>query len=762
MTSTAAAAPMARPLPPALFAVTVFASAALVFMVEPMVAKLVLPLLGGSPSVWNTSLAFFQAALLAGYGYAHLLQRLKTVRSQATAHLVLVAVAALVLPLRVHELFGPPSSDHPALWLLGVLAVSIGPPFAILSATAPLVQAWHARTVGAEAGKEPYVLYAASNLGSLIALLAYPAIVEPTVTVHDQRVGWSTAYVAFGLLLAGLAFVCARAPDRRQPEEHLAAAPPVSWRERLTWTALAAIPSSLMLGVTTHITTDVASAPFLWVLPLALYLLTFVIAFQDRPAISNHLALILQGAAAAGCAALLPFKASNFVLQLFVHLAAFFLTALICHQALVARRPPPARLTEFYLWMSVGGVVGGAFNAFVAPVIFDYVWEYPIVLTLACLARPWGGADMDRRTWILLILGVLCGIATPVLMGVAAPHLTGKIVFGHFSQFDVLVFGSRILLAGAAITAFLLRDRAVLFCAMIAVLSIGAQAAAERADTVHSWRSFFGVMRETRAPARALGGEVNMLAHGTTLHGAQAINPAYRCRPLVYYTPSTPIGQVILEKQKENPGLRIGAVGLGTGSVAAYVRPTDKLTFFEIDPLVIRISTNPRYFSYTTECAKGPIDYVVGDARLTLAKQPQGVFDVLLIDAFSSDAVPTHLLTVEAVKGYLTHLKPDGVLILHLSNRNLDLLGPAQAVSRDAGAFALIQQHPNPPRDEGKWESGEDALILGKDRAALATFMKDPRWHTIDPLAARSWTDDYINVPGALWRRLEQRWSWLP
>lgn len=749
-------------LPPALFAATVFASASLVFMVEPMAAKLVLPLLGGSPSVWNTSIAFFQAALLAGYGYAHLLQRLPGVRSQAIVHLGVVALAALALPLRVHEVFGPPSSQHPILWLLGVLLLSIGPPFAALSATAPLVQAWHARTVGGETGKEPYVLYAASNLGSLVALLAYPVVVEPLVTLHGQSTGWSVGYVAFAVVLTSLAVVCARAPDLAPPRAEARAANPISWGDRLLWVALAALPSSLMLGVTTHITTDVASAPFLWVAPLALYLLTFIIAFQTKPAIPREIALLLQGAAAAGCAALLPFKASNYALQLFVHLSAFFLTALICHQALVARRPDPARLTEFYLWMSVGGVVGGAFNAFLAPVIFSNVWEYPIALTLAGLVRPWGASRPPARAWLLMGVGVICATATPVLMAFAAPHVSTREVLGPLSAYDLMGWAAKMLLAGAAVAAFLLRDRAVLFCAVIAVLSIAADAVSDRVDTRSSWRSFFGVVRESVAYAPALGGEVKVLAHGSTLHGAQAQDPRYRCHPLVYYTPLTPIGQVFTKEAEAKPSLRIGAVGLGTGSVAAYVRPSDHLTFFEIDPLVIRISTNPRYFSYTTECAKGRVDYVVGDARLTLADQPAGAYDLLLIDAFSSDAVPTHLLTVEAVRGYLQRLKPDGVLILHLSNRNLDLKGPAQAVARQAGAVALLQERPLPPGGGAVWDSAEDALLLAKSRAALAPFAADKRWKPIDPLLARAWTDDYTNLPGALWRRLKERTPWLP
>ncbi len=765
MTTLAREAVPARHPPAMLFALTVFASAALVFLVEPMVAKLVLPRLGGSPSVWNTSLAFFQVALLVGYGYAHALQRLTSLKAQAAVHGAALLAATLALPLRINELIGPPSSNHPTLWLLGVLAVSIGAPFAVLSATAPLVQAWHARTLGAPAlgapdGLEPYGLYAASNLGSLLALLAYPALVEPGLTLHAQRSGWSAGYIAFIVLMAALAAMVIRAPQTTAPVQASApaATPQVAWRERGTWVVLAAIPSSLMLGVTTYLTTDVASAPFLWVLPLALYLATFIIAFQDRPAIPRDLTLLLQAAAVAACAVILPFTANSFAIQLPIHLAAFFLTALMSHQAMVARRPPAGRLTEFYFWMSVGGVVGGSFNAFAAPVIFDNVWEYPLILALSCLARPWGDWKIERFTWAMLILGLLAGVMSPILNTFAAPHIYARPVIGTITQVDLFEMGVRVCLGTAAITAFLIRGRALLFFTVIAILSVGAHAAGDRTSINQSWRSFFGVLRQSSTIVPSLGGPVRMLSHGTTLHGAEAVTPRWSCNPLVYYATSSPIGQVFLAKEHQKPALREGAVGLGTGSVSAYVRPTDKLTFFEIDPLVIRISTDPAHFSYTSRCAKGPVNFVLGDARLTLAKQAPDQFDVLLIDAFSSDAVPTHLLTQEAVRGYLTKLTPDGVLILHLSNRNLDLNGPAQAVAKAAGGVALIQHYrPQPGQDLGGWPSPEDAVIVARSSAGLAPFLGDPRWRPTEPDKVRPWTDDYVNLVGALIRRLKQK-----
>lgn len=762
MTTLAASTPH-RHTPPALFALTVFSSATLVFLVQPMVAKLVLPLLGGSPSVWNTSQAFFQLALLAGYFYAHLLQRIPTVRGQATAHIGALIVAAIALPLRVNGLAGPPSSEHPNLWLLAVLGLSIGAPFSVLSATAPLVQAWHARTIGASQGKEPYVLYAASNLGSLLALLAYPVAFEPAFTLLGQRVGWSLGYGVFVLIIGTLALFVSR--DHARAVSHTRPATPApAWRRRLSWVALAAIPSSLMLGVTTYITTDVASAPFLWVLPLALYLTTFIIAFQERPAISPELTLTLQGAALAACAAMLPFRSSFFGLQLFIHLAAFFLTALMCHQRLVAKRPDPAHLTEFYLCLSVGGVVGGAFNAFLAPVIFNDVWEYPIVLALSCLARPWG--DLRRipiNIAVMFTFGVVAAILAPVLVTFSGHQFTTKPVVGSFDQAELFDMGMKTLLGVAVISAFMVRTYGLFFFAVITILSYAAETTADRTDTRASWRSFFGVLKRSETYVPSIGGQVKMLAHGTTLHGAQAQTDAYRCRPMVYYTPRTPIGQVFRAKLAAGPNLRIGAVGLGTGSVAAYTRAGDRLTFFEIDPLVVKVSTDPQNFTYTTECAKGVIDYVIGDARLTVARQPDSSFDILLIDAFSSDSVPAHLLTVEAVKGYLAKLKPDGVLILHLSNRNLDLLGPAQAVARAAGGQGLIQSYRPPEKSPpGSWESAEDAVIVAKDHRALDTFIRSGQWQSVNPFLARPWTDDYTNLAGSMYANLKGRYAWLP
>jgi len=302
----------------------------------------------------------------------------------------------------------------------------------------------------------------------------------------------------------------------------------------------------------------------------------------------------------------------------------------------------------------------------------------------------------------------------------------------------------------------------IVFFGLIVVLSIAAEAVGDRVDVRNSWRSFFGVVRQSEMPVPGMKGQVKMLSHGTTLHGAQAQHPDYDCRPLVYYAPETPIGQVFTRGYYGEKPLRIGAVGLGTGAVAAYTRPGDSLTFFEIDPMVIKIATDPKHFSYTTKCAQGKIDYVLGDARLTLTKQPNETFDILLIDAFSSDAVPAHLLTVEAMKGYLAKLKPDGVLIVHLSNRNLELRSPAMAVAEAAGGFSLMQRHDAASDSPPLWESSEDAMIVTKQLAALAPYEADKRWTATNPTLARPWTDDYMNLVGALYAQMKERYDWLP
>jgi SAM-dependent methyltransferase len=683
--------------------------------------------------VWNTSLAFFQAALLVGYAYAHGLQRIGSIRRQALIHAGVLIAAAAVLPLRLSHALGQPESMPPALWLVGVLALTIGPPFAALSATAPLVQAWYARSRGGAAN--PYVLYAASNLGSLLALLAYPVIVEPTLRLAAQTLGWSLGYAAFVLLMMAVGAIAMRATAAAvDSAESLDLAPPITWRRRLTWVGLAAAPSSLMLGVTSAITTDIASAPFLWVGPLALYLASFIIAFQSRPLIRPRTALQVQAGAVVlffvvlGTGRLFPLP-----LVVLLYLAAFFLTALVCHQTLAARRPAPQRLTEFYLLVSVGGVIGGAFNAFVAPLIFRTVLEFPLIMLLTCLARPWGQGSLSRSQIAWLGLG---------LIGAGVSLALGRAV------------GPSLLLPQIAVTmiaALLFRDRAWAFLALCLALNLSSQQLLRTPAAQRIERGFFGVLKLSGEFDPVLG-PTHVLRNGTTLHGAQAQNPALRCRPLVYYARTTPIGQAFAALQSRKPALHIGAIGMGAGTVAAYVRPTDSLRFYEINPQVVAMATDPSAFTYIRQCARGPIDWVIGDARLTLAREPANTFDLLLMDAFSSDSVPSHLLTVEAMRGYLARIRPDGVIVFHLSNRNLELASPVAATAIAAGGAALQQSYRT--HAVGWSDAGEQAVIVARDPAALAPFRGDRRWTTAEPHGVRAWTDDYTNIFGAMVRKL--------
>ena len=741
-------------LTPILFAVAIFTSAALVFVVQPMVTKLVLPMLGGSPAVWNTAMVFFQTALLAGYGYAHLLQRVGSIKLQVGIHLALLLVAALFLPLSVNGLLGDPDPAAPIMWLLATLTLSVGAPFAVLSATAPLLQAWYARVRAGHAdGQNPYVLYAASNLGSFLALLSYPILIEPLATLSGQRWGWSGGYVAFMLMVVALAFtVWRRRLDQTAEPAQLEASAPISWREKGILVLLAAAPSSLMLGVTSHLSTDVASAPFLWVLPLALYLLTFVIAFQNRPWIPLNVTLIIQGATGAIVVLIVAFRSANWSLAFGLHLTAFFFAALMCHQLLASRRPPPDRLTEFYLLMSLGGVVGGAFTALLAPVIFNMVWEYPLVLVLVGLARPWGKGQLTG-THIGTLVAACAVAASPVLLSIwlnANDDARGWFYANFPLGMDQLAM---VMLMPAAICAFLLRDRALLFTAILLMITLSAQWIARGYDWSYSERSFFGVMRVANAPDPRLGGDVHVLMHGTTLHGAQARDGQFDCVPTLYYAEATPIGQAATMVGRRGPA-RIGVVGQGSGAMATYKRTEDTMTFFEIDPMVDRLSRDPQWFSYISTCASGPINTVLGDARLTLAKETPGSYDLLIIDAFSSDAVPTHLLTVEAIQGYLTMLKPDGVVLLHLSNRNLDITMPAVAAAQALGKPSLHQLYYESDSTPEMAEASTEALILSPTAEGLRDFSADQRWNSPARTVVRPWTDDYVNLFGSLQRSM--------
>lgn len=719
------------------FVVTVFLSAALVFLVQPMFARMATPLLGGSPNVWNVSLVCFQAALLAGYAYAHLLTHLvKSLSRQVMVHGALLVVAALVLPFQLTGLFGDPDPARPALWLIGVFAVSIAPPFAIISATAPLIQAWYART-GREDAHDPYHLYAASNAGSLLGLAAYPLLLEPLAPLAGQAMAWSAGYGVLLVLLVGCGLLTIRAPAEAAPaaaaiDTATSAKPARSlWRQRLWWLLLAFVPSSLLVGVTTHIATDVASAPFLWAPPLMLYIGSFIVVFAKRPPISLPAAMSILPVCV-GLALFVLTKVSGVptLLSFAVHLMALFFAAVACHGLLANDRPETGRLTEFYLLMSLGGVLGGAFNALLVPVIFTTVAEYPLMLIAVLLLMPqryWLGP-----TWMIVVAAVAGGLAIIAQYVYDVPALAREPSRSFF-----------VLLVLALIALYAVRrSRLASVGAAAAIWAIGA--ATSPTIGAYSERGFFGVVKiHDRDGYR-------VMVHGTTLHGAQALGEE-AWRPATYYAPETPIGQVFAGHTR--PG-RVGALGLGAGSVACYATEGQHYTFFEIDPIVARLASDPERFTYLSECTPDA-DIVLGDGRLTLAAEPEGAFDILLIDAFSSDSVPAHLMTREAIALYLSRLKEDGVLLLHVSNRYMALETVVGRVAGELGVPARTQYHT--VRETGYRAQSSVVVALARNDLALAPLDSTGAWSVLESDEGRAWTDDYSNIPGAIWDRLVRK-----
>lgn len=721
-----------------IFTVTLFLSAALVFLVQPMFARMATPLLGGSPNVWNVSLVCFQAALLAGYAYAHLLTRLvPQLRLQVILHVALLLLAALILPLELTGLLGPPDPAQPALWLIGVFAISIAPPFAILSATAPLLQAWYART-GRPDAHDPYHLYAASNAGSLIGLAAYPLVLEPLAPLAGQAIGWSLGYGAVLLLLAGCGLLTLRASRTGGGQVVAAAekpAPPVLWRQRLWWLVLAFVPSSLLVGVTTHIATDVASAPFLWAPPLMLYIGSFIIVFSKRPPIRTaHAAAILPLIAGLALFSLTKVSGIPTLASFVIHLGALFLAAVACHGLLAEDRPETGRLTEFYLILSIGGVLGGAFNALLVPVIFTTVAEYPLMLIAALALMP-------HRDWLgplrsIVLAGIAAGAAVIAQYVYDVPALAREDVRSFF-----------VLLLLALVALYLVRrSRLAGMAAAGALWAIGA--AASPTSGAYSERGFFGVVKVQDRDGYRL------MVHGTTLHGAQSLDADDAWRPATYYAPETPIGQVFSAHTR--PG-RVGVLGLGIGSVACYAWPGQRYSFYEIDPIVARLASDPERFSYLSECAP-EADIVLGDGRLALAAEPEAAFDILLIDAFSSDSVPAHLLTREAMALYLSRIREDGIVLLHVSNRYMALETVAARVAGQLGVPGRMQYDTIQGQGGGSYRAQSSAVVaLALNDLALAGLTAETGWAVLESDDGRAWTDDYSNIPGAIWDRLVHR-----
>jgi hypothetical protein len=744
MTSIDPAISIARPRlialrhAPLLFAVTLFVSALLLFAVQPMFTKMVLPVLGGAPSVWSVAMVFFQAALLLGYAYAHLLARLLPPAKAAFVHLFVLALATISLPIGIAAGFNAPPSHGIEFWLVALFAASIGLPFTALAASAPLLQSWFSVS-GHEQAKNPYVLYAASNLGSFAALLLYPLLFEPAFTLHTQAAAWTFGFAMLTLLVGAAALTVSLVNAVPSATSEASAAP--SNRERMIWIALAAIPSGLVIAVTAHITTDVAAAPFLWVIPLALYLLTFVILFRDRPLISPSLAAtLLPFVVALLSISILLGDKTFWLTSIALNLIGFMVLTLYCHGDLYVRRPAPSRLTEFYLLVSVGGVIGGIFAGLIAPNLFSNTWEYPVLVIAAVLMLP--GAFLNG------FRGFLREAAIP--LGLAAILTVLVLLFGFR-----LPAGTEILfqLSLAALTGLMIwkrREPAKLFGFAVLAFAITGfwQPGLKRIETA---RSFFGVHKILESEDHTY----RLLFHGTTIHGAEKIRNADgsvvtgKPEPITYYYFDGPYSDAFAAARAVNGSLqKVAVVGLGAGSLACHRKPDEQWTFFEIDPEVVRIARDPKLFRFLSECApQSPV--VLGDARLTLVGVKQQ-FNVIALDAFSSDAIPVHLLTREAFSGYLQSLAPKGMIVAHISNRHMELAPVVGAVAASHGLTAYAKLDRTPQSILKDYKANALLAVIARSEADLGDLPRQEGWKKIEPGQAAVWTDDYSNILGAI------------
>ena len=702
-----------------------------------MAAKMLLPGYGGTPAVWNTSMVFFQAVLLLGYGYAHLSYRKLGPRVQPIVHLVLLGAVALTLPIA----FGLPRTGvSPSLSLLAQLAAGVGLPFFVVSAGAPLLQRWFA----ASGGKDPYFLYAASNAASLLALLAYPIVLEPLLRLGEQSRLWMFGFLALGALYVPCAFLVLKIHRTEAPPEPVPAAENPTAATILRWIALAFVPSSLMLGVTTYLTTNLASAPLLWIIPLSLYLLTFVIAFSSRRKPSAAILGRVVAMLMAPMVLVIVLEATEPILALGgLHLLLFFLGALMCHTRLHETRPDPSHLTAFYFWISVGGVLGGAFNALLAPVVFKSLAEYPIALVALVALIP-REKSVDRN-WL--------DFAVPVAIGV----LTGGAVFLAESMGMALGPGRTALTLGLpALVCFAFAERPLRYGLALGAVFLAARFSGVGAtgELLLTERSFFGVHRVVKTEQ----GRFRDLLHGNTIHGRQSTDPSQVGEPLTYYHRTGPIGQAFETLQPENRAQKVGLVGMGVGSLASYGREGDHFTFYEIDPEVVYIARDSGLFSYIPS-SRAKVDVVLGDARLSLTTAPDGAYDLLVLDAFSSDAIPTHLLTVEALNLYRSKIGEQGVIAFHISNRYLELKPVLAAAAKKLGMAALAQDDGS-VTDEQMKETGKFRstwVLLAPNQKALEVFQRHVEWSPLEAEPGdQAWTDDFSNIVGAFLARMRE------
>lgn len=735
-----------------VFTSAIFLSAALLFAVQPMFTKLVLPRLGGAPAVWSVAMVFFQAALLAGYGYAHLLTHYAPGRRSVMIHIGLLVVACFWLPLSIASGWGRPPIVGEAFWLLGLFAVSIGPPFFALAANAPLLQAWFARTDHPSAN-DPYFLYAASNVGSFLALLSYPLLVEPFISLSTQTWVWAAGFIVLIVLIAGSGYLLWQSADKAPTAAPVAAttdsvadAAPPTWSDVVRWVFLAAVPSGLLVAVTAHISTDVAAVPLLWVIPLALYLLTFVIVFSRQPVVPHWLVVEIQPVFILALVAVIVYEPIRLIIGLMaIHLAVFFVATLMCHGELAQRRPPARYLTSFYMWMSFGGMIGGIASGLAAPYAFNWIAEYPILIALAVLCRP-GLIWPTTRLQQLLVFG-------SVFIAVIA-----FLLFRQFEQ-DIDLGTYNIMLGILLIMTVLFWRNPVPFAAIIALVLL-AHHHVQEGNSALTVRSFFGVLKVNET----LNGRFRTLSHGTTLHGGQRLldnqgNPVTgRPQPTMYYYDGSAIAQGMDAARAVKGGgpINYAVIGLGTGSLICRSQPGDSATYYEIDALMVWLARDSGQFTFLKECGQ-QVPIIMGDARLTLSDAKDGSYDLIVVDAFTSDAIPIHLLTKEAMAIYRKKLSPRGIVLIHISNRHLELASVVTGIAAANDMVTRVSESGDVAEDDSDYKFLGTVTASARKDEDFGPLAKSQYWETqrVDP-RHRVWTDDYSNIIGALIRQLRQ------
>jgi hypothetical protein len=746
-----------------IFSLTLFLSACLLLFVQPMVGKMLLPVLGGSHSVWNTCMVFFQGLLLGGYIYGHLSTKFLAPRRQALVHVGVLLLPLVVLPIVLSPqwLNSVPTESDPTLWLLGVLVVTVGLPFFAVSTSAPIFQKWFSQTNHRDAA-DPYFLYAASNAGSIAGLLAYPLFLERLASVPEQAQLWQYGYVALIALALGCAglmwryrgHIDAPTDSARDSSEQLDAsstgrgAPALTIRRRGWWVLLAFVPSSLMLGVTSYVTTDLAPVPLLWVIPLGLYLLSFIIVFARRPFyppwwMGRGMCLVAVGLVIA----FLVESTHPPVLFAVSHLVLFFVAALAAHGRLAADRPHTDHLTEYFLWISVGGVLGGIFNALIAPLIFTRILEYVLVIALACAVRQTAPDEAVPKLWK----------KTPVVYALVVACV-GAIIWGarHF-QFGTDPTLSMVAFGVPAILVCTQVARPWRFAGGLAVLILaGSFYSGYHQPPIFYERNFYSTLRV----ADDYDDNIRQLIDGNTIHGRQRLEDQ-GCTPLSYYHRGGPAGSAFgaYHDRGAHPDdtSRIAVIGMGIGSLACYGQAHEHWDLYELNPMVIDVATDPDYFTILDRSPAGSHRIIAGDGRLQLERSTRAdevlaTYDVIVVDAFSSGSIPVHLMTREALELYTDRLSPRGFLLFNVSNRVLDLppILADIAAELDYSGYAVVDDFVT-EREQAAGKDPSVWVLMAPDEATLEFVRGWPGARKLDgDASAREWTDSYSNILAAL------------